>query len=284
MTAVWLIMAFIGILLVKHFVLWHPLDVSHLYTSGTLKIGHRGCPLEAPENTIPSYQRAIEAGLNFIEIDVLSTADGKVVCSHDHDLERATDGYGYIHKMAFVELAGIDAAIKFPAFSPCKIPLFVEVLDNIPEEILLDIEIKAASRFDLTTAKQLVNIIRERDLYHRVVVSSFHPLVIGGIKWLDRKIPTAYIWTDRDILPKILRKPRFINLVHPDIFHPEVHLVDMNLVRYARRKGLKINVWTVNNLTAMVWLLKLGADGIISDFPELMHDAVSSIGEANEVA
>ncbi|MFQ6673180.1 MAG: glycerophosphodiester phosphodiesterase [Fidelibacterota bacterium] len=283
MTALWLTVLLIVILLVKHFFLWHPVDVSHLYRHGPLKIGHRGSPKVAPENTIPSYLKAVESRLEAIELDVLSTSDGKVVCSHNHDLERETDGYGYIKKMTYAELAGVDAGIKFPAYSPCNIPLLEEVLDIIPENVVVNIEIKSEKPFDLRTARHVVNIIRERNLYHRVLVSSFHPLTIGRIKWLDRRIPTAYVW-DNENVPDILKKPRFIDLVHPDMFHPAVHLVNENLVRFARRKGLRVNVWTVNNQPAMEWLFRLRVDGIISDFPELMHRAAAKMGGENDTA
>lgn len=278
-TALHLLLAFIGILVVKHFVFWQPVDLAHLYRNGYLKLGHRGSPKEAPENTLPSYRKALEQGLTAVEMDVLRTRDGKVVCSHNFDLERETDGIGYIDEMTYDELRGVDAGVKFPDFSPCRLPLLEEVLDALPKNVIVDIEIKARRALDLKTAKQVVALIRKRNLYHRAVVSSFHPLVIGSIKWLDRRVPTGYIWTDHTV-PVILRKPRFINLVHPDIFKPEVHLVDENVIGYARRKGLPISPWTVNSRPGMEWLLRHGVQGIVSDFPQLMHEAFKNVEQS----
>lgn len=268
----------IAVAVVKHVVLWRPRDVSRFYVNGPLKIGHRGAPMAAPENTLASYRKAVEAGLEAIEMDVMVTRDGKIVCSHNHDLERETSGTGYIHRMTYRELQTVDAAVKFPQFSPSRLPLLEEVLNAIPGDRIIDIEIKAIG-FDLRAAREVVRIIRKGNLHNRVMVSSFHPLVIGTVRWLDRRIPTAYIWTDRDLVPKVLRKPRFVNLVHPDFFHPEVHLVTRDLIRWARRRGMRVNVWTVNNLPALEWLLRLGVDGLISDLPELMHKAVEHSGE-----
>lgn len=244
-----------------------------------MKIGHRGAPKGAPENTIASYLKALEVGLDAIEIDVIATRDGRVVCSHNHDLERETSGSGYIHQMTYQELKDVDAAVKFPEFSPSKLPLLEEVLDALPGDCVLDIEIKATGFVDIKAARSVARIIRRRNLYHRVIVSSFHPLVVGTIKWMDRRIPTAYLWTNRDLVPKYLRKPRFLRLLHPDFFHPEAHLVSENLIRSARNRGMRVNAWTVNNRPAMEWLLKLGVDGLISDFPELMHQAAKNVGE-----
>ncbi len=124
----------------------------------------------------------------------------------------------------------------------------------------------------------LVKLIREKNLHNRVVVSSFHPFVIWRVKFLDKEVPTAYIWSNQ-LVPKILRKPWFINLVHPDMLNPEAHLITENLVSYARHKGMRLNAWTVNNYPAITWLLNIGVDGIISDYPHLMLKAVNSMKE-----
>ena len=270
-------LAFLAIVVVRHLFFWRPMDLSYFYQEGHLKLGHRGSPNVAPENTIPSLLKALEEGLTALEIDVLCTKDNRVVCSHNHDLERETDGMGYIHEKTYAELTGVDAGVKFPQFSPSPIPLLEDVFDAIPENIILDIEIKSRGALDIKTAKYVAEIIKRRNLSRRVMVSSFHPLVIGRIKWIDRKIPTAYIW-ENQYVPNILKKPRFINLVHPDILHPDVFLMNERLMVFVRRKGLRVHPWTVNNQPSIEWLLKLGVDGIFSDFPELMHQAVENIG------
>lgn len=241
-------------------------------------MGHRGSPAVCPENTRPSFTQAVDSGLTAVEIDVLSTRDGKIVCSHNHDLERETNGGGYIHEMNYKDLVNIDAGTKFPEFSPTPIPLLEEVIDDLPEETLLNIEVKFTKPFVLRTADQLVKIIHKKNLRSRVMVSSFHPFIIWRVKFLDKRIPTAYIWSNQ-LVPKILRKPRFINLVHPDMLNPEAHLVTEDLLYYVRRKGMRLNAWTVNNYPAMIWLLNQGVDGIISDYPHLMLKAANSMKE-----
>lgn len=263
-------------IMVKHLFFWRPLDVDRLYANSPLLMGHRGSPKTRPENTSPSFNHAVESGLSAVEIDVMATRDGKIVCSHNHDLERETNGYGYIRNIDYSDLKKVNAGIKYPELSPTPIPLLEEVIDELPEEIFLNIEIKPEKPFGLKTADLLVKLIREKNLHHRVVVSSFHPFIIWRVKFLEKGIPTAYIWSNQ-LVPKILRKPWFINLVHPDMLNPEAHLVTENLVSYARRKGVRLNVWTVNNYPAMIWLLKQGVDGIISDYPNLMLKAANSI-------
>ena len=271
-----LILAVVLAIVAKHIFFWRPIDTDHLYTNGPLLMGHRGSPKTRPENTSPSFYHAVESGLSAVEIDVLATRDDKIICSHNHDLERETNGYGYIRNIDYSDLKKVNAGIKYPELSPTPIPLLEEVIDKLPEEIFLNIEIKSEKPFGLKTADLLVKLIRQKNLHHRVVVSSFHPFIIWRVKSLDKGIPTAYIWSNQ-LVPKILRKPWFINLVHPDMLNPEAHLVTENLVSYARRKGVRLNVWTVNNYPAMIWLLKQGVDGIISDYPNLMLKAANSI-------
>ncbi len=271
-----LILAVIIAITAKHLFFWRPLDVDRLYVNSPLLMGHRGSPKNHPENTSPSFYHAVESGLSAVEIDVMATRYEKIVCSHNHDLERETNGYGYIRNIDYSDLKKVNAGIKYPELSPTTIPLLEEVIDELPEEIFLNIEIKSEKPFGLRTADLLVKLIRQKNLHHRVVVSSFHPFIIWRVKSLDKGIPTAYIWSNQ-LVPKILRKPWFINLVHPDMLNPEAHLVTEKLVSYARRKGVRLNVWTVNNYPAMIWLLKQGVDGIISDYPNLMLKAANSI-------
>ena len=273
-----ILLALVIAIIAKHIFFWRPLDVTRIYANGPLLMGHRGSPKARPENTSPSFNHAVESGLSAVEIDVIVTRDGRIICSHNHDLERETDGFGYVHEMGYDDLRGIDAGIKYLKFSPTPIPLLEEVIDELPGSTFLNIEIKSAKPFGLRTADLLVKLIREKNLHNRVVVSSFHPFVIWRVKFLDKEVPTAYIWSNQ-LVPKILRKPWFINLVHPDMLNPEAHLVTENLVSYARLKGIRLNAWTVNNYPAITWLLNIGVDGIISDYPHLMLKAVNSMKE-----
>ena len=268
-----LLLFFCIIFLIRHFVFWKPINIDHLYKNGPLLMGHRGSPIEAPENTVASSQKAVEQGAKAIEIDAICTEDGQVVCSHNHDLERETSGSGYIHKTSYENLRKVDAGVKFPKLDCCEIPKLKDIFETLPDDIIFNIEIKSLRLFDLRTVGKVLNLISEQNLYKRVLISSFNPLVLWRVKMFDRQVPTAYLWSDENV-PGILKKPRFINLVHPDMLHPSAHLVDKQVVLLARQKKLKINVWTVNNMPAMRWLLKKGADGLISDFPDLMLKAV----------
>ena len=78
-----------------------------------LVIAHRGYSLAAPENTLLSYQKAIEAGADMLEVDINLTRDGQLVMIHDHQLERTTNGTGFVHDHSLSELKELDAGFHF---------------------------------------------------------------------------------------------------------------------------------------------------------------------------
>src|SRR5271170_4708859 len=86
-------------------------------------ISHRGEHLAHPENTLPAFQAAIEAGADFFELDVRTTSDGKLVLMHDSTVDRTTNGKGQVRKMAFDQIRELDAGAKFgPQFAGTKVP------------------------------------------------------------------------------------------------------------------------------------------------------------------
>ena len=93
--------------------------------------GHRGLLNHAPENTRQGFRAALDAGLRSVEIDVLRTKDGKIVCTHNFDLERETDGSGYIDQKTLSELEPINAAANWPNVE-AKIPTLESALIGLP--------------------------------------------------------------------------------------------------------------------------------------------------------
>lgn len=261
---------FIALIAINHLYNWRPSDTSKFYRNGILFMGHRGSPKEEPENTLESYLRATEHGFDAVEMDILPTKDKILVCSHNYDLERETDGDGYVVDQLYSQLTKINAGVKSSNGKFYQMPTLEEVIQKLPPHTILNIEVKAERIFDLHAVKPLVALFRKYNLFDRALVSSFHPLVLWMIKWKETKITTAYLWTNDDIM-LILQKPLFVRLVHPDLFHPEAHLVTPQLVKKMHKRGFRINVWTVNNLPSVKWLLDIGVDGIITDHYALMN-------------
>jgi glycerophosphoryl diester phosphodiesterase len=113
-------------------------------------IAHRGEHLHNPENTIPAFEEAIRVGSDFIEVDVQTTADGKLVLSHDGTVERCTNGHGKVSEMTFDQVEALDAGIKTgPEFAGTRIPTFDQVLDLARGRIGVYVDVKNASARDL---------------------------------------------------------------------------------------------------------------------------------------
>lgn len=105
---------------------------------------HRGAPVTYPENTLPSFERAIELGVDMIEFDVRQTADDEVVVIHDETVDRTTDGFGRVREMTLRDIQRLDAGgWKDAEFEGTTIPTLMDVLEIMPADILLNIELKA---------------------------------------------------------------------------------------------------------------------------------------------
>ncbi len=226
-------------------------------------MAHRGVMTRAPENTFSAYSAVLESGLKGTELDVMETKDGQLICSHNFDLERVTDGRGYIFNLNFSEIEKVDAAYRFSDVSTAKIPLLTDVLNFFPAEFRINIEVKSRSLIDIFTTLKVARLVKKLDLQGRVIVSSFNPVALMAVKWVDSAILTGFL-----VGPETWPLMRFINLAHPDCLHPEAGLVTEDLLRFARQRGLAVNVWTVNSRPAIEWLVEKGIDGIITDRPE----------------
>lgn len=244
-------------LAVGYITIWNPKPHAHFYSNHPLYFAHRGALHYEPENTLDSFMSAVDLKMPALEIDVLSTEDGVVVCSHNFDLERKTDGEGLINEMKFDELKNVNAASGWENNS-AKLPRLEEVVENVPEHIFLNIEIKTRMLFDFKAVKQVVRMVHKDNIENRIIISSFNPLALVLIKIMDSSLFTGFIMQDQKWI-------KWTNWIHPDFLHPEFRLVNADLVKFAKERGLGVNVWTVNTRPAIEWLRNLGVDGIITD-------------------
>lgn len=230
---------------------WHPKDTSHFYKIKPLVFGHRGDVHRKPENTISSFMSAVKKGIPAIEMDVVSTTDGIVMCSHNFDLERKTPAEGMINDLTHHQLKTIADSV----------PTLEEALQKIPESTIINVEIKTRGIWDIGTTKRVVRIIQKQNRFRNIILSSFNPIVVLLAKILDGRMYTALIFWDKKWL-------WFADWVHPDFLHPEYGQVSADLLRYAKERSLPLNVWTVNSKSGIENLGRRGIAGIITDRPE----------------
>jgi glycerophosphoryl diester phosphodiesterase len=245
----------------KHLFVWSPQNTDAYYRRHPLVFAHRGLLVQAPENTLAAFRAALQAAVPALELDVVRTRDGQVVCSHNFDLERETDGAGFIDELDLGALEKIATGVRSHPDQPQELPLLEAVVREIPSQVRLNIEVKTRGALDIGTAVAVARMIKRGVIPQPTIVSSFNPLAIWAVKWVDPTILTGLILETMDYFA-------FINLVHPDCLHPTGELCTPDLLRFARERGLRVNVWTVNTSPAMEWLLEQGVDGIITDRPE----------------
>jgi len=234
-----------------------------------LRIGHRGAAGTHPENTMVSFQRAMELGVDGIEFDVHRTLDGQFVVIHDPTVDRTTNGSGMIMAMELSEIRALDAGVKKGAeFAGQRIPTLQELLRSTPENLGLFLELKAGSIHYPGIEAELVELLRSEGAIGRVQISSFDHQALQLLHGIAPEIPLGMLYADNLVDPV-----RLAQEIGAEALHPAWEWVTEELVEKAHAAGLKVNTWTVNHPIMIARVKAFGVDGIISDFPHLLQEA-----------
>lgn len=233
----------------------------------TLNIAHRGARKVAPENTIPAFTRAIELGADGIELDVQLSADGQLFVLHDLTLNKTTNGSGVAAALPLAALKEFDAGGWFDDdWRGTPIPTLDEVFDAIPNTAYVNIELKRDSIQNDGLEAATVNFIQQRNLAHRVIVSSFNPVILWRLR--HEPFPLGLLYApDMHIGLAWGQARHFLRL---DALHPHSSQVRAPL------PTLPVNTWTVNDEPEMRRLLELGVNAIITDVPDVLTALMSA--------
>jgi len=245
------------------------------YIGRLVNIAHRGASAAAPPNTLAAFEKAVELGADGIEFDVHLSADGVLVVIHDFNVDDTTDGSGRVAEMTLAQLKQLDAGSRFdPAFAGERIPTLEEVLETVGSRLLLNIELKCFSLRDNGLERAVITQVRRHNLDNRVLLSSFNPLSLRRAKKIAPRIPVGLLYAPW--LPLPLRRAWLAPLVPHEARHPEHTLVDAHYMAWARRRGYRVNAWTVNDPNEMRRLIDLGVDGIITPVPDVLHSVLKT--------
>ncbi|MEE8340668.1 MAG: glycerophosphodiester phosphodiesterase family protein [Candidatus Neomarinimicrobiota bacterium] len=247
---------------------WQAMDLTELYRNKPVYFGHRGDRKAFPENTIASYRSAIKKGLVAIEIDVMLTKDNRLVCSHNFDLEHETNGKGFIDEINYQDLVKVKTGKRFPAAKQAAIPLLTDVVKAIPKTALINIEIKTKGTFDLKAARKVAHLIKNGEIPQKVIVSSFNPLAVRIVKLISRSTPTGFIF-------KETKHFKGVYIARPDCLQPKAELITDTIINFCRKRNMRINAWTVNEIETRNWLIQKDIDGIITDDPKLAKSSTN---------
>ncbi len=219
-------------------------------------IGHRGAPEYAPENTLLSFRKAIELGVDWIELDVHETQDGVLVVIHDRWVNRTTSGVGRVSEMTFEEIRRLDAG------KGEKVPTLQEVIELARGKVKLNIEVKAPG-FE----QKLVDIIHENDITDQCMISSFHEESIKRVKQLDPGIMTGVL-RERQIswLPYYIYAVKV--QLHANAVLLRRQIVKPYMVKLLHVARLKVGIWNVDTVEEMKKVSKMQPDFVFTNYPD----------------
>ncbi len=226
-------------------------------------VGHRGASGECPENTILSFDRAVEQGADALEFDVRVTAEDVPVVVHDATVDRTTNGSGPVRSYSLEELRALDAGLGQP------IPTLDEVLDRYPDLPLI-IEIKERPAAEPALRALLRHGARDRVLVGSFVHAALKPFSAAGVSRSASRRETAACWLASRIGLTVGRRD-FVAFTVPER-HGSLAVVDPAFVRAAQRGGRPVHVWTVDEVADAKRLRAMGVAGIITNHPSRMRD------------
>jgi glycerophosphoryl diester phosphodiesterase len=244
-----------------------------------LVFAHRGGAKLGPENTMPAFARGLEAGADGMECDVRLSADGVPMVIHDATLDRTTDRTGAVAALTASELARVDATCRFQPAADVTTPTaragivpLAEVLHAFPRARLI-VEVKDDSA---TLATAVADVVRRAGAGDRVCIGSFHHGVVRAARAYAPELATSASQPEARMLllrshirwPRLGRAP-FVALQVPESAG-RLRVTSPGFFRQVHREGCVAQVWTVDDADAVRRLFDWGADGVITDRPDLV--------------
>ena len=243
-----------------------------------LRIAHRGASGSglAPENTLAAIERAIQTGVDAVEIDVHGTADGAVVVIHDSTIARTTDGQGAVRDLTLADIRQADAGSWFDSsFKGERVPTLEEVLDLARHRALVLIEVKSDY-----LAEKVLQIIEGMDAVSQVMVQSFNPLTVHRTKLLNPGVPAALVVGKLPTTPSRVRARKMVRELLEvganalSIWHT---VLTPQFFEEMRRRGVAVWTWTVDDQIVMRDLVHMGVQGIITNYPNRLNETLGEL-------
>lgn len=238
---------------------------------------HRGWhygDLAGMENSLAAFRRAVAEGYHYLETDVHATSDGVVVVHHDPALDRTTDRSGAVARLPWQEVRAAKIGGREP------VSRLEEVLEELPDA-LFNIDVKAEGAIE-----PLVATLRRTNAFGRVCVASFSEARLARVRRSagERVLTSmgtgaiARLWT-AGRLPAFVRGRRgHQRIAQVPLRQGRVTVVDRRLIDAARRRGIEVHVWTIDDAAQMNELIDLGVDGLMTDRPEVLRDVLRGRG------
>lgn len=244
-----------------------------------LVMAHQGGDGLWPSDTMLAFQNSADLGVDVLEMDMHSTADGALVLMHDESLDRTTDGSGLIKEKTLAEIKALDAAYDwsldegqtFPyRGQSVTVPTMEEVFTAFPG-MLMNIEIKQA---EPSIAGPFCQMIRDYGMTEKVMVASFSDQAIREFRAACPEVATSA--ATNEVVNFYVRhrlyaagtySPGAQAMQVPE-FRSGLRVLTKRFIEDAHDRGMEVHVWTVNEVEDMQRFIEMGVDGIITDYPD----------------
>ncbi len=246
---------------------------------GVVVMAHRGGSGLWPENTMLAFRKAVALGVDALEIDIHSTADGVLVVSHDPDVDRVTNGKGRINDMTFAALQELDAGYWWTADQgktyPYRgqgitIPAVEELFQTFPE-MWINVDIKQSQP---AIVRPFADLIRRYNMSDKMMVGSFAGHTVAEFRRACPEVAAAASANEARLLFGLsvvglekLYRGRAQAMQLPE-YEGRIHVITPRFVAAAHRVGTAVHVWTVDEEADMRRLIDLGVDGLMTDYPD----------------
>ena len=254
----------------------------------TLGIAHQGGDGVWPGDTMLAFENAVHIGADVLEMDAHITKDGQIVLMHDEEVDRTTDGAGLIEDLTLDELKQLDAAYDWSIDDEktypyrgqgIQVPTLDEVFEKFPQMRYV-IEIKLTKN---PIEKPLCDLIRQHNMQDKVIIGSFHDEAMRSFRATCPEVATSaasdevrnYVLLGKVFLWGFYA-PHFQTIQPP--WNPDdslgIQIMTERFVRESHAKNIRVEPWTVNDPALMKQYIEWGVDGIITDRPDLLVEAL----------
>ncbi len=230
-------------------------------------VAHRGVPLVEPENTLASFQRALDQGADALETDVRFTRDNVLVCYHDATLDRMTDGSGPLRARTLAELKLLRTRKPNGLWSNERIPTLLELITLTQAKVPLLLELKDPLFTNPGHARALAETLAATGMSSSVAIMSFHFEHVQGVQAVAPEIPIGFI-TLRALRPKA--GARILGPLWP------ILLLNPWYMEKARAQGSIVAPLDPNPEARMDWYLSLGVDALLANYPAGVRRALDN--------
>jgi glycerophosphoryl diester phosphodiesterase len=234
----------------------------------TINYAHRGASAYFPENTMLSFEKALEMGCTGIETDVQMTKDGVLVLIHDEMVNRTTNGDGLVKDYTYNELNKLDAGSWMgEEFTGNSIPTVEELIYLVQDKnIIIDFEIKTGVVIYEDIEQKLIELIYKHRIAHKVILSSFNHYSIAKCNKISKEINTGVLY-----MAGIYKPYDYAKTVGANAIHPYFLAINEEVIKQTKKHRIKVNVFTVDDEKYMKSFLAMEVDGIITDYPDKLN-------------